>query len=120
MLPKVVSLRVLARLVLAVSIGGLLPPSLPHLASAAAAGDGRVAATGRGHVDMPALPRAHAREGSRVDGARKAPHGSAAIPPDTGSPVPVMAGSGTRTARAFHPLSVARSATRLRGPPSRI
>jgi hypothetical protein len=117
MLP-IVSFRVFVHLVLAICLGGLVPPSPPHLA--AAAGNARLAPVSRGHVDMPALPRAHVRDGSRIDGARKAPQGSAAVPPRAATTIPVTTVPATRATRAVLPLSTVRPVHRLRGPPSLI
>jgi hypothetical protein len=121
MLRVVAHLHVLVRLVLAVSVGGLIPLTLPHAGPAASVDRTRLAAAGVGHVDhLPALSRIHVRDGGRIDASRRSPHGSVALPV-SGAVAPVVgAPAGTAGALTAVRSSAERSSHRLRGPPVRI
>lgn len=120
MLREVASLRMLARLVLVVSVGGVVPPSQPHVGSAAI-DTARLAASSKSRVDhLPALSRLHVRDGGRLEGSRKSLYGSAALPEASPAAVVVGLPPGTNSGFAHVPSSAERSSHRLRGPPSRI
>jgi len=121
MLREVASLRLLARIVLLVSVGGLVPPALPHVASAASIDRTRLAAAGSSRVDhLPALSRVHVRDGGRLDTSRKPSQASAALAVSTAAAVVVAALAAVPGTYAVSPSSAERSSHRLRGPPNRL